>query len=375
MTRVYYFFRRSILRQNLLKSIIPDPGACYLLYGLDHLNHHAFVANHNLEAQETAPPSQGRLASLLNSLITGLGGIGGDFQTVISHRHKANHSELVLATVDTVGIPLVFFKWIGLIRPPLIYISIGLPERIQTITGKGILRIYRNAFHRVDRFITYGWEEALWLRRWLDLTEDSTKVVFIPFGVNCEYFSPRPDISPSVDVLTIGADPQRDFTTLFWIASRHPEVSFRVIAGKDHASGFTSVPSNVEVHIDLPFPEIRNHLAAARLVALPVHENTYSAGTTTLLQAMAMARPIVVSQTGAIREGYELQDGQNCRLIPPGDHAGFEVALMNLLGAPDVALQMGLSARQTAEHHLTWDQYEQKLFAVLKAASSLPIIL
>ncbi len=90
---------------------------------------------------------------------------------------------------------------------------------------------------------------------------------------------------------------------------------------------------------------------------------------------MAMARPIVVSQTGAIREGYELQDGQNCRLIPPGDHAGFEVALMNLLGAPDVALQMGLSARQTAEHHLTWDQYEQKLFAVLKAASSLPIIL
>ena len=312
MTDVFYFFRQSTMRRGLLQGTLRDPAAHYLLYGFDHLAQSELTGIHNLQTLGDLDIPQGRLAHWLGHLTTRMGGIGGDYQTVISHRRGANRSAVILSTVDTVGIPLVLFKRAGLIHPPLVYISIGLPERIKKMTHERIRAFYRNAYRGVSRFIAYGWEEANWLRRWLGFPENSTKVVFIPFGVNCEYFSPRPDIIPSVDVLTIGADPQRDFKTLFWIASRHPEVSFRVIAGKEHASGFTSVPSNVEVHIDLPFPEIRNHLATARIIALPIHENTYSAGTTTLLQAMAMARPIVVSQTGAIRQGYGLQDGQNC---------------------------------------------------------------
>jgi glycosyltransferase involved in cell wall biosynthesis len=301
MSSIFYFFLRSSMRQDLIRGGLRIPGASYLLYGLDHLDHHGFTASHNLANESTANEPQGRLAGWINCLATGLGGVGGDVQTVLTHHRAANRSALILSTVDTVGIPLVFFKRAGLIRRPLLYVSIGLPERIQKITATGILRLYRNAFQHVDRFIAYGWEEALWIRRWLGLPEDSPKVVFMPFGVDSDYFSPRPDIVPSIDVLTIGADPQRDFKTLFRIASRQPRVTFRVIASKDHAAGFTTVPGNVEILVDLPFPEIRDHLATARVIALPIHENTYSAGTTTLLQAMAMARPVVVSKTGAIR--------------------------------------------------------------------------
>ena len=39
----------------------------------------------------------------------------------------------------------------------------------------------------------------------------------------------------------------------------------------------------------------------------------------TLLQAMAHGKPVVVSRTAAIAEGYGLEDGENCRLVPPGD--------------------------------------------------------
>ena len=366
MTDVFYFFRQSAMRRNLIRGNLEDPAARYLLYGLDHLNQRDLSAAHNLDAPGNDDVPQGRLANWLGLLTTRLGGIGGDYQTVLSHRRAANQSALILSTVDTVGIPLVLLKRLGFIQPPLVYISIGLPERIEKMTGKRVLKFYRKAYQGVSRFIAYGWDEAQWLRRWLDLPEDSPRVVFLPFGVDSDYFSPRPDITPSIDVLTIGADPQRDFKTLLRIATRQPSLSFRIIAGASHAAGFSTVPSNVEVLVDIPFSDIRRHLADARVIALPIHENTYSAGTTTLLQAMAMARPVVVSQTGAIRQGYQLEDKKNCRLVAPAHPDDFEAAVMDTLHAPEQALQMGLSARRTVEQQLTWHHYEDRLFTILQ---------
>ena len=54
--------------------------------------------------------------------------------------------------------------------------------------------------------------------------------------------------------------------------------------------------------------QIRERLLAARVVALPVRENSYSGATTTLLQAMACGKPTVVTRTAAIARGYELED-------------------------------------------------------------------
>ena len=64
----------------------------------------------------------------------------------------------------------------------------------------------------------------------------------------------------------------------------------------------------------------------ARVVALPVRENSYSGATTVLLQAMALGKPVVVTRTKAIETGYGLVDGENCRLVAPGDDMGFERA-------------------------------------------------
>ena len=64
-------------------------------------------------------------------------------------------------------------------------------------------------------------------------------------------------------------------------------------------------------------------LERGRVVALPVRDNSYSGATTVLLQAMALAKPVVVTRTSAIATGYELEDGENVRLVAPGDGASF----------------------------------------------------
>ena len=130
----------------------------------------------------------------------------------------------------------------------------------------------------------------------------------MPFGVDVEAFRPT-GAPPDVDVVSVGADPHRDFELLLTVARAMPETSFLVVTTADRARSLAGRPSNVSVETDLPFDEMRLRLERARVVALPVRDNSYSGATTVLLQAMALAKPVVVTRTAAIATGYGLEDG------------------------------------------------------------------
>ena len=360
------------MRLAVAQGTLQCPGADYLLLGANRMDGQGLRIRHNLEAPATSSRVRARLAWALTRL-AGLAGLpGGDAETVLQWRATANRSDVIFSTVDNTGVPLLLLHSLGLLRRPLVYASVGLPDRLQAIRRPGALRLCRTLYRRVPRFIAYGWEEAAWLRQWLGLPPDSPRVRFVPFGVDSGAFVPRPEVPAEVDVVSVGADMQRDFGLLLRIAARHPDRSFRIIASARHAAALGNRPANVELLPDVPFETLPRHLAAARVVALPVFENTYSAGTTTLLQAMSMARPVVVSRTGAIRDGYGLADGVNCRLAPPGDEAAFERALIDLWERPEWAARVGAAARQTVEQNLTWDHYVNRLATVLVDAASCP---
>ena len=125
------------------------------------------------------------------------------------------------------------------------------------------------------------------------------------------------------------------------------------------------LPANVSAEVDLPFDEMKRRLEGARVVALPVRENTYSGATTVLLQAMALGKPVVVSRTSAIASGYELVDGDNCRLVPPGAADAFARSLRDVLGDDVHARALGANARTTVERSLTWDRYVDRIESLL----------
>jgi glycosyltransferase involved in cell wall biosynthesis len=110
---------------------------------------------------------------------------------------------------------------------------------------------------------------------------------------------------------------------------------------------------------------VRDRMARARVIALPVRDNTYSGATTTLLQAMAMAKPVIVSRTAAIAHGYGLEDGVNCRLVEPGDVDGFERLVLETLTGADAGAALGIRARQTVERSLSWERYVDALSGLL----------
>jgi glycosyltransferase involved in cell wall biosynthesis len=78
---------------------------------------------------------------------------------------------------------------------------------------------------------------------------------------------------------------------------------------------------------------------------------------------------VVVSRTQAITSGYGLVDGENCRLVEPGEREGLEAAVSGLLGDDDARTAMGARARETVERSLTWDRYVESLHLILADAA------
>jgi glycosyltransferase involved in cell wall biosynthesis len=364
---VFYAFRDAPERRAALRS---PAGALerYRLFGLDELGQRANGIHHNLE--DGAPPAWARAAShAVNAAVYGSGGYGGDFATVLASLRRLNRADVVLSTVDTVGIPLVLLRRAGLVRRPLVYVSIGLPERLAQLRGGRMQRLYAEALRRTHAIVAYAKIEADELRRFLD--DDGPTVSFVPFGVDVNAFRPVPEVTPDLDVLSVGADPRRDFELLLGVASRRPERSFHIVAGPEHARMLEHVPENVSVETGLSLDEVRDRLARARVIALPVRDNSYSGGTTVLLQAMAMAKPVVVSRTAAVAEGYDLEDGVNCRLVSPGNSEAFERALDDEAGA-DAVSSIGTRARETVERGFSWERYTNALWEIVRSASRSP---
>jgi glycosyltransferase involved in cell wall biosynthesis len=363
--KVFFAFRDAPERRAVLHS--PESLDRYRLFGLDETARRGAHVRHNLERDDTPTRWSRATRRAVNGTLDAAGALGGDFATILDSRSTINDADVVFSTVDTVGIPLMLLKRARLVRPPLVYTAIGLPERLARLRNERARRLFRSALRSTHTIIAYSAAEAERLREWIG--SEGPPVVFVPFGVDLGAFRPADSEARSVDVVAIGADPQRDFELLLSVAARRPHVSFLIVASADRVRALGSAPANVVIETDIPLEAVRERFAQARVVALPVRANSYSGATTTLLQAMAMAKPVVVSRTEAIDEGYDLANGVNCRLVAPGDAEAFGAAVDELLADPTAAAALGQEARSTVAAGFSWQRYTDALWRIVSAAA------
>lgn len=370
MGTVFYAFRDSPQRRRALAAPVGSPER-YLLCGLDQLAERGWTTRHNLE-RSGSPPGWARAGG--KTLKIGLeqaGGYGGDFATVLASLREANRASVVLSTVDTVGIPLMLLEKAGRIRGPLVYIAIGLPERLARLRSERMRRLFARALASSSAVLAYSQPECDELRAYMAGYGESTRVEFVPFGVDERAFAPSV-VQPTADVVSIGADSHRDVELFLGVAAEMPSRTFRLVTTADRARALGALPANVEVETDIAFDDMRRRLQQARAVALPVLENSYSGATTVLLQAMALGKPVVVTRTRAIANGYDLVDGENCRLVDPGDATGFRRTLAGVLRDEWHARSLGAKARRTVEASLSWGRYVDRIETVLRQACVTP---
>lgn len=329
-----------------------------LLYGLGALRRRGWET---ISTDDGFKPFLGHrlLKALDNWLSRGGRRTGFHLKQAWRLRRLIRQVDVVFATADSSGLPVLFLRLLGLIKTPVVYSSIGLADTFGMAEGP-LFRFYRLLLRRAARILTYSQVEAAALGDMFGLPE----VHFVPFGVEAEFFAARPPVGDRP--LAFGLDHQRDWPALFAAAPAYPG-AIDLIANPDVLRE-TPIPANVRLLPPAPVHELRECLLAAPFVVLPVRENNYSGGTISLLQAMAAGKAVVVSRTAAIREGYGLADGENCLLVPPGDAGALAGAMAHLRTDRDLAARLGANAAAHVRGAYTIEHLAETLDRLLREA-------
>jgi glycosyltransferase involved in cell wall biosynthesis len=193
-------------------------------------------------------------------------------------------------------------------------------------------------------------------QRLLDQIPEARTVV-IPNAADVDYYRPRPT-DPPPDGRTVvyfgllstvpNIDAVIHFVQDIWprIAEANPEARCKIIGGRPPPSLLALAGPRVELTGFVQ--DLRPHLAAAAAVVVPLR---LGGGTRLkIVEAMAMAKPIVSTRLGA--EGIEAVPGRD--ILIEDEPAAFAGAVNRLLAEPSLAASIGESARVLAVKQYAW---------------------
>lgn len=196
------------------------------------------------------------------------------------------------------------------------------------------------------------------------------KIEVIPYGIDHHYFYPSKNSQPENGlILSLGEIRNRDYETLFQAVKN---LNIRLVVA---ASGSwyarekkqkvkSDIPNNVEFIGKQSLTELKILYEKAQFVVLPIHNVLYSAGATSLMEAMSMEKAVIISSSNGIQD-YTI-DGETCITVPPGNINELSDAIMYLLHNPSEARRLGNNARHFIETKLNLDLYVKNIAHVLE---------
>ena len=143
------------------------------------------------------------------------------------------------------------------------------------------------------------------------------------------------------------------------------------LVGVDAASGWGArygASPRIKIVGEIPFDDVPRFLAAADVVAVPQRATSDTVGQVPakLVDAMAMARPIVATEVSMIPEMLE-----GCGVVvPPEDPSALAKAIGGLLADPSRAADLGRHARQRCIAQYSFTSARATLFPLIEAVAS-----
>jgi glycosyltransferase involved in cell wall biosynthesis len=277
-------------------------------------------------------------------------------------RRRISRHTLVLSTSEKVAIPLAAMLAIANAPVPHVVMAHRLSSRFKT----SLFRVWpvQRAFSQV---ICFCRSQADFAVRHLGIP--ASRVDFIHAQVDSHFFRPQ-NGGGGQYVLSVGQE-RRDYETLFDALSG-TGINLVVIASSRWSSREQRMrlkgAENVSIQRHISFEELRQLYAGARVVIVPLKDVNYAAGVNTVLEAMAMAKPLIVSSTAGIQD-YVIHN-ETGHYIAPGDAAELRDAILNLWHQAGERKRLGENARQAVEEQMNLENYVCRVVEIMRRAEA-----
>jgi glycosyltransferase involved in cell wall biosynthesis len=269
----------------------------------------------------------------------------------------ARRYDAIFSNAENISIPLAALFKVRRRRPR--HILIG--HRFSAEKKKALLR----ALHpQMDAIFLYAATQLTYSEDVLGIP--ASKLHLIAFHADTRFYHPMPDAPVEHRISSAGLE-LRDYPTLIE-AVRGLDVDVRLAAAspwskRKNETTNREMPPNVDAR-GYNYRELRDLYASSKFVVVSLYDTDFQAGVTTILEAMAMGKAVIVSRTRGQRD--VIDDGVNGIYVPPGDPAALRRAIVDLLASPERAAQIGANARRFIESKMSLDLWADTIADVVR---------
>lgn len=213
--------------------------------------------------------------------------------------------------------------------------------------------------NRIEKIIYHSNSET---NKFIDVFETRVdKLQHVHFGINFDAYSDeKPVVKPkSVAnykeyILSVGSDVHRDIELLDNLACEFPNKVFVLCTCNPHYLTKQYKSKNMTV-LSANLSEMRYLYANCSCVIIPLKYNEHVSGCTTLLEAAAMKKPVIITEVPGIRD-YVVEN-ETALLVPINNLELFSTALDKLESNKEDADTMGKNAYNYCSKRFTTDKW------------------
>jgi glycosyltransferase involved in cell wall biosynthesis len=297
--------------------------------------------------------------------------------------------DAVLTDGEGIGLPLALLLKLSGGRCP--HVTIG--HRLSTSKKRPLFRWLRAHSHLTRIALHSVRQREIAIQ---ELGIPAERLALVPYQVDSAFWRPQP-VAEERLVCSAGLE-HRDYPTLFRAVAG---LDVRAVIGaasywshQRNTAQDAERPANVEVGA-FDYVALRDLYARSAIVVVPLADVDFQAGVTTILEAMAMGKPVIVThtngQTDVVEDRRAVTRGATARprpvsllqmlagssgvaleptgfYVPPDDPDALRRAIVYLLDHPAERARLGAAGRRTVEQLLTLEHFVDHLSRLLHEA-------
>jgi glycosyltransferase involved in cell wall biosynthesis len=262
--------------------------------------------------------------------------------------------DLVLTTSETIGMPLALLLKLSGTNKRHLMVGHYLSQPKKTL----IWKLFGLHTHISMVFVYSTAQQKVVVS---ELHMPPEKVVRIPYSVDQRFFRPIPDIVEKNQICAVGLE-SRDYPTLIK-AAKGLQCEVKIAADSQYSKFKNEVegsdlPLNVTVG-KYKYPELRRLYAESKIVVVPLYQIDHAAGVTSVMEAMAMGKPVIVTRTIGQRD--TVVNGETGLYVSPGDTEDLQQKMQWLLQNDGERKRIGENARRAVDSSFTLEHLVSRI--------------